>query len=102
MLMKNRAAALPRSLAVFSITVALAATARAEISAQPTAQEITHARIFEEPLVAVDGNASTEENAALSSALRGYSNRQSADDFSSLTTFIEKHPQSVWNASLLT
>jgi RHS repeat-associated protein len=71
-------------------------------AAQPATQEISRLRIFEEPLVPIGGEPSPLENAALSVALREYSKRKSPDDFSSLTGFVEKHPQSAWNAALLT
>jgi len=73
-----------------------------EFSKSPTAPEIFRARIFEEPLVPVGGEATPAENAALAAALLGYSKRTSPDDFSSLTGFLEKHPKSPWRAALLT
>jgi RHS repeat-associated protein len=73
-----------------------------EFSANPTTQEISRARVFEEPLVPIGGQPSTEENAALAAALLGYAKRSGPDDFSSLTAFLEKHPKSAWRASLLT
>jgi len=44
---------------------------------------------------------SAQENGALAAALRQYSKRKGPDDFSSLTGFVEKHPNSAWNAALL-
>ncbi len=73
-----------------------------EFSAHPTAQEIFRARVFEEPLVPVGREPTMDENAALAAALSGYSKRTTPDDFSSLVGFLEKHPQSPWNAALLT
>ncbi len=73
-----------------------------EFSANPTTQEISHARVFEEPLVPIGGEPSAEENAALAAALLAYSKRSGPDDFSSLTGFLEKHPKSPWRAALLT
>jgi len=57
-------------------------------SATPTAEEIFRSHIFEEPLVPVGREPTPLENAALASALIGYSKRSSVDDFVSLTTFL--------------
>lgn len=73
-----------------------------EFSAHPTTQEISQARVFEELLVPIGGNPSAEENAVLAAALLGYAKRSRPDDFSSLATFLEKHPNSSWRAALLT
>jgi hypothetical protein len=73
-----------------------------EFSATPTVQEIFRARVFEEPLVPIGGEPTAAENAALAAALLGYAKRSGPDDFSSLTAFLEKHPQSPWRAALLT
>lgn len=71
-------------------------------SANPTAQELFRAQIFEEPLVPVGGEPTAAENDALAAALLGYAKRSGPDDFSSLTGFLERHPKSPWNAALLT
>ncbi|HAV63671.1 MAG TPA: type IV secretion protein Rhs, partial [Verrucomicrobiales bacterium] len=73
-----------------------------EFSVHPTIQEISRARVFEEPLVPIGGEPSMEENLALATALLGYANRTGPDDFSSLTGFLERHPGSPWRAALLT
>jgi RHS repeat-associated protein len=73
-----------------------------EFSTNPTTHEILRARVFEEPLVPIGGEPSAEENAALAAALRGYEQRSGPDDFASLTSFLDKHPQSPWRAALLT
>jgi len=72
-----------------------------EFSANPTAQEISRARVFEEPLIPIGGEPSAEENAALAAALLGYAKRRGPDDFASLTSFLEKYPKSPWRAALL-
>jgi len=72
-----------------------------DFSAKPTTQEIFRARVFEEPLVPIGGEPTADENASMATALRGYSKRTSQDDFSSLTGFLAKHPQSPWRAALL-
>src|SRR5437868_4295328 len=43
-----------------------------EFSANPTTQEIFHARVFEEPLVPIGGEPGADQNAALAAALLGY------------------------------
>src|SRR5438874_971857 len=67
-----------------------------QFSSAPTVDEFFRARIFEEPLVPVGGIPDATENAALASALVGYSQRSGPDDFNSLTTFLAEHPQSAW------
>src|SRR4051812_49127621 len=71
-------------------------------SLNPSPQEIFQARIFENPLVPVGAEPNADENAALGAALQRYANRSGPDDFSSLTDFLDAHPTSSWNASLLT
>ncbi len=73
-----------------------------EFSVRPTTREITSARVFEESLVPIGVEPSADENAGLAAALLEYAKRSSPDDFSSLTTFLEKHPNSPWRAALLT
>ncbi len=71
-------------------------------SAKPNAEEISRARVFEEPLVPVGGVPTEAENESLADSLGKYSQRYGADDFTALTAFIGKYPLSPWNASLLT
>jgi YD repeat-containing protein len=73
-----------------------------EFSPSPTLEEISRVRVFEEPLVPMGGEPSPLENVALAAALVGYTKRSGPDDFSSLTTFLDQHPQSPWRAALLT
>jgi RHS repeat-associated protein len=73
-----------------------------EFSANPTAQELFRARVFEEPLVPIGDEPATAENAALGAALLGYSKRTNPDDFSALTDFLQQFPKSPWRAALLT
>ena len=63
-----------------------------KFSATPTAEEFFRARVFDEPLVPVAGEPSAAENLALASALQGYANRKSPDDFLSLTQLLDEHP----------
>jgi len=72
-----------------------------EFSANPTIQEFFRVRILEEPLVPIGTEPTAVENAALAAALRGYSQRNGQDDFSSLSGFLEKYPSSSWCAALL-
>lgn len=72
-----------------------------EFSAQPTAEEIFRARLFEEPMVLVGGTPSAGENAALATAMIGYAKRSGPDDFASLLDFLQKYPKSPWRAALL-
>ena len=73
-----------------------------ELSTNPTVQEISLCRVFQEPLVPIGGEPSADDNAALAKALLGYAKRNGPDDFTSLTDFLEEHPQSPWCAALLT
>jgi RHS repeat-associated protein len=75
---------------------------RFSLSVRPTKEEIFRSHAFSEPLIPAGGEPSLDENAALATALATYAKRASADDFSSLTEFLRKHPQSAWAASLLT
>lgn len=72
------------------------------LSTNPTARDISLARHFEEPLVPVGAEPTQSENAALASALLGYSQRSSPDDFSSLTGFLAVYPECPWSVALLT
>ena len=71
------------------------------LSPQPTASEISNARVFDEPLLVIGGEPGAEENKALADALAGYSYRTNLDDFSSLTGFLARFPESAWSGSLL-
>ncbi|HEX4262949.1 MAG TPA: RHS repeat-associated core domain-containing protein [Verrucomicrobiae bacterium] len=77
-------------------------TAARLLLANPSAEAISSARVFEEPLVTDGGNPTPEENTALASALCAYGARTGPDDFSSLTGFLDAHPGSAWNVALLT
>jgi len=77
-------------------------TAGLAFSQNPTTQEIFHFRAFAEPLIPIGGEPGVAENSALASALTSYAKREGPDDFSSLTGFLDTHPQSPWRAALLT
>src|SRR5215510_10019194 len=72
-----------------------------EFSAQPSVEEIFRSHALPEPLVPVGAEPTTEENAALGTALLAYGRRTNLDDFSTLTQFLEEHPNSPWQAALL-
>jgi RHS repeat-associated protein len=71
-------------------------------SADPTDAELFAARIFEEPLVPMDGSPAGDENSALSRALRAYLAAGGRDAVGPLTGFLASRPSSRWRASLLT
>jgi RHS repeat-associated protein len=85
-----------------AVHVSFGSTPVLEFSANPTAGEIQRVRLFKEALVPVGGSPTAGENSALAAALQNYTKRSQSDDFSDLTGFLEKHPQSAWNAALLT
>jgi hypothetical protein len=67
-----------------------------------TVEDIFRIRAFEEPLVPIGGDPTPAENCALINAFYSYSKRSGPEDFSNLTEFLETHPESPWNAGLLT
>ena len=67
----------------------------------PTAEEISRARIFSEPLVPVRGQPATLETRALASALTQYIAAGCGEHFEALEGFLEGHPTSVWRPALL-
>jgi RHS repeat-associated protein len=73
-----------------------------EFSTSPTVDEFFRARVFAEPLVPIGGKPTIDDNADLAAALLGYAKRTGPDDFSSLTGYLENHPNSPWAAALLT
>jgi hypothetical protein len=62
------------------------------VLSQAHTQEISEARIFENPLVPVGADPEVHENASLAAALQGYAKRSGPDDFSSLIDFIDAPP----------
>jgi hypothetical protein len=69
-------------------------------SATPTAGEIYDARVFEEPLVPVNGTPTPEETQALARALGAYLDAGSGENVGPLVAFLEGRAVSVWRASL--
>lgn len=74
---------------------------RLRFSAEPTDSNIFDARVFEEPLVPLDGDYRVDENKALAAALKAYEARTSPDDCSSLEAYLESFPNSRWSGPLL-
>jgi RHS repeat-associated protein len=70
-------------------------------SSEPTSDEISAARVFEEPLIFVGNQPEKAENLALANALAAYLQRGSNDDVSGITSFLKARPQSPWRASVL-
>jgi RHS repeat-associated protein len=70
-------------------------------SPQPTVSEIFNARGFDEPLLPIGGEPRAEENKALADSLADYAYRTNLDDFSSLTAFLARFPNSAYSGSLL-
>jgi RHS repeat-associated protein len=74
----------------------------AVFSNAPTDQEISHARVFEEPLIPIGGKTSREQNRLLAQALSAYLKAGRSSDVTPFTHFLEKFPRSAWRAALLT
>jgi RHS repeat-associated protein len=70
--------------------------------AVPTSQDIFRARIFDEPLTPVGPKPTPRENVAFTDALVRFAKRSDAEDFSSLTGFLDAHEGSPWALALLT
>lgn len=70
-------------------------------SRNPTVEEVSRARVFAEPLTPIGREPAAAENSTLAAALLKYAKRSGPDDFSSLTEFLEKHPDSPWRPTLL-
>jgi RHS repeat-associated protein len=71
-------------------------------SAWPTPDEVFRARVFEEPLVPVNGQPTPEDTRALASALRSYQQAGSGENVEALVGYLEGHPLSPWRPSLQT
>jgi RHS repeat-associated protein len=67
----------------------------------PTEDEITHARVFGEPLLPVAGSPSPEENKALAAAITSYLDGGDPEALSVLAAFGAQYPQSPWWPSVL-
>ncbi|MGV3774938.1 MAG: RHS repeat-associated core domain-containing protein [Verrucomicrobiales bacterium] len=70
-------------------------------SPEPTEQEISSAKVFAEPLVAIWGQPTTAENKALAECLLSFSKREVWDDFSAVENFLNMPVAYNWYASVL-
>jgi RHS repeat-associated protein len=70
-------------------------------SAQPTEEEISRARVFDEPLLAIGQKPTPEEDEALADALSAYAARTNFDDLFSFENFLNRYPNGAWSGSLL-
>ena len=71
-------------------------------SGPPTNEEISRARVFEEPLIPMSGEASEAANIHLANAITAYLRSGNSEDLTPIETFLVAHPNSVWRGSLLT
>lgn len=69
-------------------------------SVWPTSDELFRARVFEEPLVPVNGQPTPEDTRALASALRSYQQAGSGESVDALVGYLEGHSLSPWRPSL--
>jgi RHS repeat-associated protein len=76
-------------------------SARPVFSAQPTDAEITSARIFGEPLVAIGRGTLPGENRALADAVNRYIDAHNPERVLPFLGFLKTYPDSPWRASLL-
>jgi RHS repeat-associated protein len=65
-----------------------------------TTGEIFGFKVFEEPIVPIGGEPTSEENQALGTALQSFKNRQAVDDTSTITEFLATNRNSAYRASL--
>ncbi|MFN8658459.1 MAG: hypothetical protein U0105_19135, partial [Candidatus Obscuribacterales bacterium] len=70
------------------------------LSPAPTDAEIFRSRSFSEPLVPMSGASVAGENAALANALVAFKAKDDPEDVSAITSFMNQHPNSRWNAAL--
>ncbi len=70
------------------------------LSPAPTDAEIFRSRSFSEPLVAMTGSRVAGENAELAKALIAFKAKNDPEDVSAITSFMDTHPNSRWNAAL--
>jgi RHS repeat-associated protein len=75
--------------------------ARPAFSAEPSDAEITNARIFGEPLVAIGRGTLRGENHALADAVTRYLDAHNPENVLPFLGFLKTYPDSPWRASLL-
>lgn len=71
------------------------------LSLEPSAGEISQAQLFDKPLIP-DHEPTPAENQDLVAALESFKHRTVRDDFSSLTEFLARNPESPWALALET
>lgn len=81
-------------------TMATARRHQFVLSSAPTDAEIFRSRAFSEPLVAMTGSPAAGENADLAKALIAFKAKNDPEDVSAITSFMDTHPNSRWNAAL--
>ncbi|MDX2105783.1 MAG: LysM peptidoglycan-binding domain-containing protein, partial [Candidatus Melainabacteria bacterium] len=67
---------------------------------EPTDMDIARSRVFQEPLVPMEGKSSYEETRALVKAIRAFKEKNNLDDVSAFDSFFKSFGSSRWNASL--
>lgn len=75
--------------------------AYAELSASPSSEAVTRARVFSEPLLPVGGAPTPEGNAGLARAIESYQRRGQMDDTEPLETLRAQRALVAWRPSLL-
>jgi len=67
----------------------------------PPKPTVASLHAFEEPLIAIGGDSSSNQDSALIAALQIYQQRKSYEDVSAITNYLDANPQSPWKFSLL-
>ena len=73
-----------------------------EFTAAPSDGELSSARVFTEPLVAVGSEEIAGENAALAEAIKEFVGRTNEEDVRAFDDFLAAYPTSRWRASVQT
>jgi RHS repeat-associated protein len=71
------------------------------LTAYPSNEELTRARIFSEPLVPMNRATMRDENAALARAILTYRDSKRSERVAPLLTFLSRYPDSAWRPSLM-
>jgi YD repeat-containing protein len=85
-----------------TVPAVTAAPLMPRFSAEPTDEEITRARVFDEPIMPMPGAGSASENRTLADAILAYLDAGGGDRLDALRRFLGVYPDSRWRASLLT
>ena len=73
----------------------------ARLGASPSRQELEAARFFSEPMLAIGGEPSAEETAAVGRTLTAFQRRGNLDDTAALEALAQSKGVGPWRASLL-